>query len=329
MPTRRDILIGAAAAGAAALVRPALTVFAEDSKATASADLTPVNFKVPAGACDCHVHIFDAQRFSFSPLRTYTPEPATVKDLKAMHRALHIQRTVVVQPSVYGTDNSCALDAVKQLGANARGVAVIDDNTSDAALGEMHRAGVRGIRFIFQTANQTDPAVMRQRLQAAVERIKAHNWHVQIYIRMPLLDDLKDQLMAFPAPLVFDHFGGAQAALGVEQPGFGTLLKLVQAGKAYVKISGAYRSSTQAPDYADAAPLARALIAANRQRILWGTDWPHPDSAPVEGRKPTDIVHRLPVDDGRLLNLLATWAPDAALRRTILVENPARLYFSS
>jgi predicted TIM-barrel fold metal-dependent hydrolase len=125
---------------------------------------------------------------------------------------------------------------------------------------------------------------------------------------------------------VFDHFGGARAALGTAQPGFEALLALVRSGKAYVKISGAYRSSTARPDYADVTPLAKALIAANLQRILWGSDWPHPDSSTVAGRKKTDIAPLLPIDDGRVLNQLAVWAPDTAQRKTILVDNPARLY---
>ena len=132
--------------------------------------------------------------------------------------------------------------------------------------------------------------------------------------------------MASPIPVVFDHFAGAEAALGVQQSGFDVLLGLVQSGKAYVKISGSYRSSSARPDYADVAPLAKALIAANPQRILWGTDWPHPDSSTVPGRKATDIAPLLQIDDGRLLNQLPVWAPDARLRKTILVDNPARLY---
>jgi predicted TIM-barrel fold metal-dependent hydrolase len=131
--------------------------------------------------------------------------------------------------------------------------------------------------------------------------------------------------MAAPMPVVFDHFGGAQAALGVSQPGFDTLLNLVRTGKAYVKISAPYRSSTKPPDYADVAPLAKALIGANPQRILWGSDWPHPAS-PVAHRPVTEITPLWQVDDGRILNQLPAWAPDAVLRKIILVENPAKLY---
>jgi predicted TIM-barrel fold metal-dependent hydrolase len=127
-------------------------------------------------------------------------------------------------------------------------------------------------------------------------------------------------------PVVFDHFGGAQAALGPEQPGFADMLELVRAGKAYVKISGAYRASKLGPDYADAAPLAQALIAANADRIVWGTDWPHPDSVTPADKKITDVTPLFQIDDGRLLNQLPVWAPDAAVRKKILVDNPVRLY---
>jgi predicted TIM-barrel fold metal-dependent hydrolase len=143
---------------------------------------------------------------------------------------------------------------------------------------------------------------------------------------MVVIESIGDRIAESPVPIVFDHFGGAQAASGTAQPGFDALLGLVRSGKAYVKISGAYRSSNAAPDYADVAPLAKALIAANPQRILWGSDWPHPDSSIVAGRKATDIAQLLPIDDGRVLNQLAVWAPDPAQRRTILVDNPARLY---
>jgi predicted TIM-barrel fold metal-dependent hydrolase len=296
-------------------------------RADASQPSTPVRFDVPAGACDCHTHIFgDPRRFPFVPERVYTPEPASIEDMRRLHRALRTNRVVIVQPSVYGSDNACTVDAIRQLGSNARGVAVIDDKTPDAALDEMGRAGIRGIRINLETAGQTDPAVGRRRLQAAIGRIKGRNWHVQIYTRLSVIDRLTDEVSASPVPVVFDHFGGAQASLGIRQPGFDSLVNLVRTGSAYVKVSGSYRSSTEAPDYPDVAPLARALIAANPQRILWGTDWPHPDSSLVAGRKATDTAPLLQIDDGRVFNQLAAWAPDPAQRKMILVENPARLY---
>jgi len=320
MLSRRDVIRGAAAAGVAALLRE--TVWADAAQPS-----TPVRFEVPAGACDCHTHVFgDPRRFAFVAGRVYTPEPASVEEMRRLHRALHTSRVVIVQPSVYGADNACTLDAIRQLGANARGVAVIDDKTTDAALDEMGRSGIRGIRLNLETGGQTDPAVGRQRLQAAIARVKGRGWHIQIYTRLSVIAGLTDQASASPVPIVFDHFGGAQASLGVGQPGFDRLLTLVRSGHAYVKISGSYRSSTEAPDYPDVAPLAKALVAANPQRILWGTDWPHPDSSPVAGRKATDLAPLLQIDDGRVFNQLAVWAPDAAQRQAILVDNPARLY---
>src|SRR6202158_748666 len=322
MLSRREVLIGTAAAGVNEFFRGGTTLFA-----SAAQPSTPVNFDVPAGAFDCHTHVFgDPRRFPFATARAYTPEPASVEEMRALHSALHTDRVVIVHPSVYGTDNSCTLDGMKQLGRIVRGIAVIDEKTPESALDEMDRAGMRGIRINLETSGQSDPAVARQRFQEAVERIKRRSkWHIQVYTRLSVIEGIKDQVMAAPMPVVFDHFGGAQAALGVSQPGFDTLLDLVRKGKAYVKISAPYRSSTQLPDYADVAPLAKALIAANPQRILWGSDWPHPAS-PVAHRPVTDITPLWQVDDGRIFNHLPVWAPDAALRKTILVENPAKLY---
>jgi predicted TIM-barrel fold metal-dependent hydrolase len=132
--------------------------------------------------------------------------------------------------------------------------------------------------------------------------------------------------LSSPVPVVFDHFGNAKASLGVAQPGFADLVDLVRSGKAYVKISGAYRASSQAPDYPDVVPLAKALIATNAERVVWGTDWPHTNSDTPPGKKPTDVTPLFQIDDGRLLNQLPVWAPDAAIRKAILVDNPARLY---
>ncbi|HVB58927.1 MAG TPA: amidohydrolase family protein [Candidatus Acidoferrales bacterium] len=320
MLSRRGILIAAGAAGVAALVRPVTTVFAHASQPS-----TTVNFAVPADACDCHTHIFgDPRRFPFAPTRVYTPETASIAETRALHKALHISRIVVVQPTVYGTDNSCTIDAIKQLSPNSRGAVMVDDNITDAALADMDHAGIRAIRINLETVGQTDPSASRRRLQAAVDKIKGSKWHIEVYTRLSVIEALKDQVQASPVPVSFDHFGGAQAALGVQQPGFATLLDLLRSGNTYVKISAAYRASTEAPDYPDVAPLAKALIAANPQRILWGTDWPHP--AQIKGRKATEITPLWQIDDGRIFNLLPEWAPNPELRKTILVENPARLY---
>ena len=241
-----------------------------------------------------------------------------------MHRALHISRVVIVQPSVYGTDNSCTLDAMMQYGSGARGIAVLPHDVSPTTLDDLHHAGIRGVRINLGTAGNTNVAEAKNRLKSAIEQIQGRKWHVQVYAALSVVAALSDLVLASPAPVVFDHFGGAKAVAGIQQPGFDQLLKLLRSGKAYVKISGAYRASNAAPDYSDMTPLARALIAASPKRILWGSDWPHPDTG--SGRKPTDVSPLLRIDDGRLLNLLAEWVPDAPLRKTILVDNPATLY---
>jgi predicted TIM-barrel fold metal-dependent hydrolase len=286
---------------------------------------TPVNFKVPSGACDCHVHVFpDPAKFPFWSGRGYTPPVAAAADLLALQHALHLDRVVIVTPSVYGTDNAATLDGMRQLGRKrARGVAVIGRETTKAQIDAMDKAGVRGIRVNLESNGVTDPAAAASNLDTAVGLIRDTRWHMQFYARLAVLAALKDRLAAMPMPAVFDHFAGAKAALGPNQPGFDVVLELVRSGKAYVKISGAYRASDEAPDYPKVAALARALIAANPDRIVWGSDWPHPGPP---GKTPADINQPFPVDDGRLLNLLAEWAPDPATRRKILVDNPARLY---
>src|SRR6201998_670962 len=300
---------------------------AKDANAKAAQPSTAVNFDVPAGATDCHTHIHaDPEKFPFYSGRVYTPEPAPPHEMSALHKALHIERVVIVTPSVYGPDNSATLFGMKARGANARGVSVIDDKTSEADLDALQQAGFRGIRLNLATGGVNDPNIARQRFSTAVERMKARGWHVQLYTSLAMISSIKDLVAASPVPAVFDHFGGAVAAAGVDQPGFADLLELVKSGKAYVKISGAYRASKLAPDYPDVVPLAKALIAANPDRIIWGTDWPHPNSVAPPGGKPTDLTPLLPIDDGRLFNKLPVWAPDAAIRKTILVENPARLY---
>ena len=324
MLTRRDLLKCGITAGVTGLIGSVRTV-----SAAAPQPQTKVNFDVPPGACDCHVHVFgDPKKYPFFEGRSYTPETASVDELRQLLSALRLQRVVIVQPSVYGTDNSCTIDGMRELGNRARGVAVIDDKTTDAQLDAMGKAGIRGIRLNLATAGISDPSVARQRLENAIARIRNRGWHIQINTQLPVIDALSQQLLASPVPIVIDHFGGAAAARGVDQPGFGALLILVRSGKAYVKISGSADSVSTQPDLADVAPLAQALVKANPQRILWGTNWPHPGSAAVPGRKPTDLAPHMRTDDGKVLNLLPVWVPDAATRRLILTENPARLYWS-
>jgi predicted TIM-barrel fold metal-dependent hydrolase len=305
-------------------MKDAKPVAAPGNTFKASQPATTVNFAMPPGACDCHTHIHgDAAKFPLFAGRIYTPGPALPEEMAALHGALGIQRVVIVTPSIYGNDNAATLYGMQARGADARGVAVIDDNISERELDAMARAGIRGIRLNLHTGGTSDPAVARRRFIAAAARMKGRGWHIQIYTNLSMISALQDEIAASPVPVVLDHFGGADAALGVEQAGFADLLALVRGGNAYVKICGAYRSSTRAPDYADCAPLARALIAANAERIVWGTDWPHPDSAAASLQ---EIKPFQRIDDGALLNQLAVWAPGAVVRKKILVDNPARLY---
>lgn len=293
--------------------------------AKASQPATPVDFEVPQKACDCHTHIFgDPKRFPFWAGRTYTPETALPPEMAALHRALHMERVVIVTPSVYGTDNSATLYGMKARGPNARGVAVIDERTPQRELAAMDQAGIRGIRLNLATAGLTDPAVGRRQFQGFSALVKPSGWHIQINTNLSVISAIKDLVLDSPVPVVFDHFGGLTAKLGINQPGFAGFVELIRSGKAYVKLSAAYRSSTQAPDYTDMIPFAKALVTANPGRVIWGSDWPHPGAPSTPNHN--DVTPLLPIDDGRLLNQLPVWAPDPALREKILVDNPARLY---
>jgi predicted TIM-barrel fold metal-dependent hydrolase len=284
-----------------------------------------VGFKIPSCACDTHTHVFgDPARFPFSPARTYTPPPAPIAELIKLHEALGIQRVVIVTASAYGTDNSATLEAVRLRSPHACGIVVIDDQTSAEELDSMERSGVRGVRLFLANAGQ-EPTEARQRFELALRQVERRKWHIQIFTNPPLIASLKDLVMRSPVPVVFDHFGGARGELGPSQPGFEALTELVGSGRAYVKLSAAYRLSKRAPDFEDMAPLARALIAANRDRVLWASDWPHTNGQ-IPGKKPTDLFPFIPVDDAQLLNLFAAWVPDPALRKHILVDNPSRLY---
>jgi predicted TIM-barrel fold metal-dependent hydrolase len=209
---------------------------------------------------------------------------------------------------------------MKARGRDARGVAVRDSKTTDAQMDDLARLGFKGIRLNLSTGGVNDPEQARKLFQTAAERVKSRNWHIQLNTTLPVIAAIKDSLAASPVPLVFDHFGNAKEELGVQQPGFADLVDLVRSGKAYVKIS-----VTAGPrqNYAYFTPLAQMLIAANVDRCIWGTNWPHPNS--VNGST-TQVSPLFQVDDGLVFNLLPVWAPDAGVRKKILVDNPARLY---
>ncbi len=246
-------------------------------------------------------------------------------DLLALQRHLQFERVVVVHPSPYAADNTCTVDALRALGERARGVAVIDGTTTDAQLQDMHDAGVRGVRINLETGSVSDTVYAANQLKWASARVTPLGWHLQIYTNLAMLAALQDVIRTLPNPLVVDHFCRAQAALGTRQPHFEGLLDLVREGKVWVKLSAPQRISS-APNCEDIAPIARALIAANPDRMLWGSDWPHPGARPGVLRKVEEIEPFNPINDGQAINRLAEWVGDEATLHKILVDNPAILY---
>jgi len=283
-----------------------------------------VDFDVPALACDCHTHVFGpAHLYPYAAKRRYTPAEASLTDLQALHRHLGIGRVVIVQPSPYGTDNSVTLDALRQLQGRGRAVAVIDEHTGDDELARMHEAGVRGIRLNLETEGISDPAYARRQLQWAARRVGPLGWHVQIFTNPAVLAAAADTIAGLGVALVVDHFGRTSMDAGCGRPGLQALLELLRAGSAWVKLSAPYRLSGGA-DSPQVSELAHALIEANPDHMLWGSDWPHPGGArngPVDAIEPFQSI-----DDGHALNRFAAWVPDRASREKILVHNPARLY---
>ena len=284
---------------------------------------------VPRGAVDCHVHVLDPERFSYVPDRSYTPGPATLADLQAFHAKLGVTRAVLVQPSVYGTDNACLLEALGALGPEtARGVAVVDPaSVADAELDRLGRAGVVGLRVNLNVKGEARVKAAVDAVSRTVARAAPHGLAVQIYVDLPLVEALAETIAAAPVPVVLDHFGGARSEGGVDQPGFATLLRLLAAGDTWVKLSAPYRSSTQAPDYADMEPIVRALVAANPHNLVWASDWPHTGGgAERQGRKATDVEPFRQVDDAHTLGLLPAWSGRPDIDLAILTDNAAKLF---
>jgi predicted TIM-barrel fold metal-dependent hydrolase len=286
----------------------------------------PPRKALPAGSCDCHTHVFGPnERYPLAADRQYTPGQARLEDMLRLHDQLGIDRVVIVHPSPYGSDNSCTVDALRLLGERGRGVAVIDEKTSDAQLQTMHDAGVRGVRVNLETDGINDPVLATRQLLWAHDRVKDLGWHVQIFTNLTVFASLEPALDQLSVPVVLDHFCRAPAALGPSQPHFGSLLQRVREGRVWVKLSAPQRISN-APDCADAEVMVQALIAANPDRLLWGSDWPHPGAAPGKPRQRDVLETFNPVDDGRALNRLAEWVNDSTILKKILVNNPAKLY---
>jgi predicted TIM-barrel fold metal-dependent hydrolase len=270
----------------------------------------------PPGACDAHCHVFGpASRFPYAPDRSYTPPDAPVENLRRLHARLGISRAVIVHASCHGTDIAVTLDAIASSGGAYRGVACVEDSVTDAQLQQLHAGGIRGIRFNFvkHLGGVPDLGVFYRLLA----RIKPLGWHIVLHFDADDILTQHDLLSRIDVPFIIDHMGRVKAAEGLDQKPFQSLLKLYRENPlAWIKICGAERVSVGKRPFRDAVPFAQALINADSQRILWGTDWPHPN-----------IAHDMP-NDGELVNLLGEICPDAAIRARILVDNPTRMYWA-
>lgn len=278
------------------------------------ATVTPPSVVLPRGATDCHFHVFGPYA-SFPPSsdRTYTPPEASYLRYREVAAALGVERFVIVQASIYGSDNRCTLAALSQFSAEgpevARAVIGMPAQRAPQALWRLHGLGVRGVRYNGVTGHRASPDELRL-LAAAIAPL---GWHLQVYVGPGELEQLLPVLMRLPVEVVIDHLGGLDPADGVDGPAFGGLLRFLDSGRAWLKLVG-YRCSHETAPYADLTPYVRHLAGAHGDRLVWGTDWPHPvrfDDMP---------------EDGSLVDALAGWLDDAAALRAVLVDNPARLY---
>lgn len=281
---------------------------------------------LPALAVDCHMHVFGPfDRYPLSPERAYNVPPAPLAAHEAMKRAVGLERTVLVQPSGYGTDNRLMLDALTTLGPRGRGIAVVEVDAPEVELDAMHAAGVRGVRLNLVSLRRrySEPARL---IGEFTRRLQPRGWHLQVFGESALIAALEPALAAAAVDVVVDHMGLPEAGDGLEQPGFQALRRLLGRGHVWVKLAGADRITRTTGRLADAVPFMRALVAANPARLVWGSDWPNIGFHDGSAVSHDTILSYRDIDAGTLLDLLAEAVPDAATRRKILVDNPARLY---
>ena len=274
------------------------------------------NIVLPKGAIDTHVHVFE-NRYKLSPDRGYTPPDSTLDDLKHLHATLGVDRVVFTQPSIYGTDNSAILDGMNALNAEtpnrARAVVAITMDVTDDQLAAWDKIGVRGVRL--NTDNKGGMPVTFDKIPELEARIKPFGWHFEWLFPGKDILELMPILEKTTIPMSIGHFAYQPATAGIDAPGFKALLKLVRDGNTWIKISGANRvSATDLPPYDDVLPMARALIEANPDNVMWGTDWPHPNKYEVNP------------NDGDLVNAFGEWVTDETMRRRIMVDNPAKFF---
>ncbi|HSK41422.1 MAG TPA: amidohydrolase family protein [Arenibaculum sp.] len=259
------------------------------------------------------MHIYDS-RFPYMPGAVLNPPEARVDAYRALQNRLGTSRTVVVTPSTYGTDNSCTLDAMAQLGPSARGVAVVDPGISDTELRRLADLGIQGVRFNVVRREATSIEM----IEPVANRVADFGMHVQLHMKGDDIVGFRDMLRRLPATLVFDHLGRIPYPDGMNHGAYKVIRDLIDRDRAWVKVSGVYHESlVGAPSYADTSEMAASYVEAAPERVVWGSDWPHPTLHGAGKPMPDDAV---------LADLLVLWAPDEAVRHRILVENPARLY---
>jgi len=270
-------------------------------------------FKPPAGSCDTHVHIWGPKaKFPYAARRNYTPPDRPKEDLATIHGLLGIDRAVIVQSSVYGTDHRAMLDAIAAAPAKRRGVAIVDDTTDDDALAALHAGGVRGVRFGF--SKHHGGAADTREFESVARRVGQLGWHVVLHLQHDELRTYRRFIDGLPGPFVIDHMGRVNASEGLDAPLFRDLLALAADPRCWIKLSGAERLVGPAGlPLGDAVPFGRALAAVAPDRAIWGTDFPHPNN------------HVVP-NDADLVDLLPEMLPYPALQQAVLVDNPARLY---
>ena len=266
---------------------------------------------LPAGACDCHMHILGpAAAFPYGGRRSAPPPDATLEDYRALCRRLGLTRTVFVQPSAYGSDHACTLDAIARSAPDARGVAMVDVDVADAELEQLTAGGMRAVRFL----SMSDVSSGLDSLEEMADRVGPFGWHFHLQFDGANMADLEARLAALPVDIVVDHMGRIPMTDGDGGPCFKALLRLVERGRCWVKLSAPYHVSMEGPpDYGDCAGRARALIKAAPERMLWGSNWPHPTAKVLP-------------DDADLLDVLGDWAGDEGTLRRIFVDNPAALF---
>ena len=275
-------------------------------------DTKKPKFRPPPLACDAHCHVFGpAAKFPFAPDASYHPPDSPFEGLQKLHAILGFERAVIVHASCHGSDMRATLDGIKRSKGAYRGTAIIDESYSEKDFQRMQDGGIRGVRFNFvqHLGGRPDMAFFHR----TVARLKDMGWHLIVHLDAQDLVELRDMFMKIPVPMVIDHMGRVQASKGLDQEPFRVLLDFMKNQNTWVKVCGAERVSSKGPPFDDAVPFARALIAAAPGRILWGTDWPHPN------------VKIMP-NDGDLVDLFPLMAPEPELQRRILVDNPARLY---